>query len=209
MPDGEAQALRRFLPILSRIATQPERRQIALNIERRINGDDRGLMALSFRQLAALFYPAEDARAEALAHALQAARTAGTLTSIVPIEQGHILVADLAIWPDCPPLPADSPLQYWLPGIPLEGEQPPQECAPTKLPDDKLQKRASVLELFREAGGKRPHEGGKKGTRGALARVSEKTGIDKDTLGPMLDKAIEEKRQADAWNQQLMLTAKR
>ncbi len=74
------------------------------------------------------------------------------------------------------------------------------------LPDDPAQKRRKLLEWFRDAGGKRPQEGARGGKRGALTRVVEKSGIDKDTLGSMLDKAIDEKRRSDSLKQ---LTAKR
>ena len=74
------------------------------------------------------------------------------------------------------------------------------------LAGNPMQRRSMLLELFREAGGKRPKEGAKGATRGALASVVKQSGIHKDTLGPMLDKAIEEKRSADAFAQ---LTAKR
>jgi len=121
IPEREAQALRRFLPILSRIATEQERRDIALKIEQRISGDDKTLMPFAFRHLAALFYPSNEARAEAFANTMRNARSSGTLTSRIPGNHG-IFLADLAIWPDCPPLPAESPLQYWLPGIPPEQE---------------------------------------------------------------------------------------
>ena len=78
---------------------------------------------------------------------------------------------------------------------------------PAGLLDDPMQRRASLLALFREEGGKRKKvEKGNAGKRGALARVVEQSGIDKDTLGAMLDKAIEEKRHADAYAQ---LTANR
>lgn len=70
----------------------------------------------------------------------------------------------------------------------------PAVRVPAGLPENPTQRRAALLAMFREAGGKRQGENGKKGTRGALTRVVEKTGIDKDTLGAMLDKGIEEKR---------------
>lgn len=64
-----------------------------------------------------------------------------------------------------------------------------------------LQRRQTLLAMFRAEEGRRPSEGGKKGKRGALQRVVERTGIDKDTLGALLDKAIVEKRSADAFAQ--------
>lgn len=91
-----------------------------------------------------------------------------------------------------------SPVMSGAPGPSLGGK--------AELPDDPMQKRGRLLEWFREEGGKRPTEGGKRGKRGALTQVVRRAGIDKDTLGAMLDKAIDEKRRADAYAQ---LTAKR
>ena len=87
--------------------------------------------------------------------------------------------------------------------VPVTDEAPPVSDA---LPDNQMQRRRTCLDWFRAEGGKRPSENGKPGKRGALQRVVEKSGIDKDTLGDLLDKAIDEKRNADAFAQ---LTAKR
>lgn len=83
------------------------------------------------------------------------------------------------------------------------------ELAPTapallaELPPDATrwtpERRSKLLELFREFGGKRPAESGRKGTWGALAKLSRETGIDKDTARVQLDKAIVEKRGAELW----------
>ena len=109
-------------------------------------------------------------------------------------------VADVDAWLKAQGYPwriaqADEPTQ----AAPAKGE-------PSGLPDDPMKKRAALLEWFRAEDGKRQGESGKKGKRGALQRVVEKSGIDKDSLGEMLDKAIEEKRGADLFAQ---LTANR
>jgi hypothetical protein len=87
---------------------------------------------------------------------------------------------------------------------PAEVQTEQQEAAVDKrlvLPEDPKEKRAMLLEQFRSYGGKRRHEPGKKGARGALARLERATGIDDKNLGQMLDKAIEEKRAAELWGQ--------
>jgi hypothetical protein len=73
-----------------------------------------------------------------------------------------------------------------------------QEFAPAP---DAVAKRASMLARFRELGGKRPSEGSKKGTRGALAALARELGKDDKNLAQWLDKAIGEKRNADMWKQ--------
>lgn len=81
---------------------------------------------------------------------------------------------------------------------PLATEAAPRTDA-SSLPSDPKQKRARLLEVFRELGGKRPSEQGKKGTRGALAALERSTGINDKNLGEMLDKAIEEQRATALW----------
>ena len=61
------------------------------------------------------------------------------------------------------------------------------------------ERRQKLLQLFRSYGGKRPKEQGKKGTRGALARLERETGIDDKNLGEMLDKAIDDERGTHQW----------
>ena len=69
------------------------------------------------------------------------------------------------------------------------------------LTRDAMAKRAALLVRFRELGGKRPCEGGKKGKHGALAALERETKINDKNLGQMLDKAIKDKRGADAFAQ--------
>ena len=64
-----------------------------------------------------------------------------------------------------------------------------------------LERRKALLAQFRAFDGKRPAENGKKGKRGALAALVRTSGVDKDTLGLQLDKAIKEKADAARWAQ--------
>jgi hypothetical protein len=120
LPEGEAQALRHCLTILARHATPAERRNMASNTDKRISGQDTSTLVYTYRHLSALFFPTDDERARHLEETMRAAREANTLTSVMPPDHGRITLSDLAIWPDCPHLPANSPLRYWLPAIPVE-----------------------------------------------------------------------------------------
>lgn len=136
VPEGEAEALRRCLSILASRAEPHERMNMAHRVEQRISGKDTSTLVYTFRHLAALFYPSNEEKAKRLEAALQAARAANELTSMMPADQGRITMSDLAIWPNCPPLPADSPLRYWLPGIPVEKAAPalpPQKLLPNSV----------------------------------------------------------------------------
>lgn len=118
VPEGEAHALRQCLTILGRQATPSERQTMASNTNRRISGADTSTLTFSLRQVSLLFYPANDAEARRLENLMRRARDANKLTCSLPIERGGITFSDLAVWPDCPPVPQDSPLRYWLPSRP-------------------------------------------------------------------------------------------
>jgi hypothetical protein len=120
IPEGEAHALRQCLTILGRHATPSERQTMASNTNRRISGADTSTLTFSFRQVSLLFYPANDGEARRLENLMRRARDANTLTCSLPIERGGITFSDLAVWPDCPAVPQDSPLRYWLPSRPEE-----------------------------------------------------------------------------------------
>lgn len=124
----EAEALRRCIAILAPISPAHERRTMALNVEKRIGGQETALLAFRFTQLGALFHPSDAAKAQQLAQQMQAAAEAGELASILAPEHRGALVSDLAAWPDCPPIPEESPLRYWLPF--MQKAAPAQSAAP-------------------------------------------------------------------------------
>lgn len=95
--------------------TAEERRQIALSVERVIQGQGPDLLPFRFFQVAALFYPGDTARAKTLEAKLQEALAAGDLITVIPHDQRGLLLTELAAWPDCPAVPSNSPLRYWLP----------------------------------------------------------------------------------------------
>lgn len=125
----EIQALRRVAQILAGVATPIERQNIARRVAQKAKGDDSEL-ALSLPHAAALFWPGN---AEKTAQALQKivkAFDAGELGGFIPRAHRHILFTDLTVWPDCPPMAADSPLRYWVPYAP---EDAPQSAAPAPV----------------------------------------------------------------------------
>lgn len=136
--------------------------------------------------------------AHAPAHSSVAPEAVATKVSesATPMPTGAVTTAE--------PPPASEPVPDVVVAAPRTKVS--QAAAKEALPDDPMQRRRTCLDWFRAEDGKRPKEAGKRGKRGALQRVVEKSGIDKDTLGAMLDKAVDEKRNADAFAQ---LTAKR
>lgn len=82
------------------------------------------------------------------------------------------------------------------PTTPRQGTAATDNGTPTSR---RIEKRAELLLWFRELGGARPKEVGKKGKRGALAELERQTEIDDKNLAQMLDKAIDDERSAAAW----------
>jgi hypothetical protein len=72
--------------------------------------------AITADQFPLLFYPGDPRRQATLASAILSAQTAGELSSPAPSEPQGMLPIQWALWDDLPPIPADSPLLYWLPG---------------------------------------------------------------------------------------------
>jgi hypothetical protein len=114
-PMDEAKALRGCLAILAPTLTPIERRDMMLNIEKRISGQDTALLLFSFEQIGALFHPIDAEKAKLLAERLRCAVDTGELVGIVPPEHGRVALSELASWPGCPSVPDGSPLGYWLP----------------------------------------------------------------------------------------------
>lgn len=114
-PKTEAEALRQCISILAPFCTADERRTMAMSVEKRNNGKENWLLAFRFDHLAKLFYPTNREESQKLAEQMQVAADAGKLvTKTLPHQKGAF-VSDLATWLDCPPIPNDSPLCYWLP----------------------------------------------------------------------------------------------
>jgi len=127
VPKEEGDALRHILTILAPLHGKHERRTMALNIEQHIAGKSTGMLCFRFTQIASLFYPSNQEKANALAIQMQAAADTGELATILPKSERGAMFSDLAVWSDCPPLDADSPLRYWLPHLkvaaPISGPQ--------------------------------------------------------------------------------------
>jgi hypothetical protein len=150
LPKEEADALRRCLALLAPLHSVDERRTMAFNIERRISGQGAALLAFKFTQLAFLCSPNDPELASKLVEQMQTAADAGKLvTRIPPIEKGAF-ISDLAAWADCPPIPEQSPLRYWLSFItvPTEVNEQIAPKAATGIDVSLLATRDQLIEAF-------------------------------------------------------------
>ena len=120
----EAQALRHCLRILAPRCSAHERQTMSMNIEQRINGQSSAILSLAFEDLGFLFYPDDSLRGKDLGLKIKTAAIAGEFATIIP-DKKHAFISDLAAWPACPPIPASSPLRYWLPFMPSEPIEEP------------------------------------------------------------------------------------
>lgn len=132
MNHEEAHALRRIAAILGAVSTPAERRNIALRIEDRISGRDSDPLAFALRHAAALFHPGDVAKTQDIRQRINAAFAAEELVTAIPKEHHHIMLSDLAAWPDRPPMAADSPLRFWVPDAPAQ----PQAATPAPVVAD-------------------------------------------------------------------------
>ena len=129
--NDEIQALRRMAQVLARVATPIERQNIARRVAQKAKGDDSEL-ALTLAHAAALFWPGDDEKTAEVLRQVTLAFDAGELGGFIPREHRHILFTDLTVWPDCPPMAADSPLRYWVPDAPAQ----PQVATPAPVVAD-------------------------------------------------------------------------
>jgi hypothetical protein len=111
----EAEALKRFIPILGRISTPGDRATITRNILERIAGQQTCIMGVSHKQAGALAWPNDHVKALAFEHALNMAVDAGEFVSLIHrADRRHFQIEELSAWPNCPKIDTESPLTFWL-----------------------------------------------------------------------------------------------
>ena len=198
--NDEIQALRRMAQVLARVATPLERQNIARRVAQKAKGDDSEL-ALTLAHAAALFWPGDDEKTAEVLQQITLAFDAGELGGFIPREHRHILFTDLTVWPDCPPMAADSPLRFWVPDAPAQ----PQAATPAPVAKETpAERRARWLDMF-EAEEKREK-------RGALQRLANSEGVDRSNMGKDIAKARAERadqKRAGVWASQLVQGGKR
>jgi hypothetical protein len=113
----EARALRRCFAIIAPQIPPADRALASLKIEQQINGTQCDPRPYRFNQLGTLFYPNDAEKAATLAEQMAVAHARGDLVTTMPAGQRGAFITDLAAWPDCPPVPPDSPLVCWLGGV--------------------------------------------------------------------------------------------
>lgn len=121
---NELEALRSVAQILARVATPIERQNIARRVAQKTKGDDSEI-ALSLPHAAALFWPGDAEKTAEVLRQITLAFDAGELGGFLPREHRHILFTELTVWPDCPPMAADSPLRHWVPDAPAKPQAAP------------------------------------------------------------------------------------
>jgi hypothetical protein len=130
----EAEALKRFIPILGRISTPGERATITRNVLERIAGQQTSAMGVSHKHAGALAWPNDHAKALEFERALDTAVDAGEFVSFIHrADRRHFQIEELSAWPNCPKVDTESPLTFWL-GDVLTADNKPQ-AAPA-LPAD-------------------------------------------------------------------------
>jgi hypothetical protein len=187
LPNDEAEALRRCLSILAPSSTPIERRAMALNVEDRIAGRQTAALALTYSQFGTLFHPDDRVQAEKVERRMQHAVERGELVTIVPPNHKMLLLTELCVWPQCPPVSEDSPLRYWLPMLPTlpaaalgeateRTEQASEDDRPRELHGRRLWRLREGLETIAKGAGSTsaealmPHAAAAIGTGALMAR---------------------------------------
>jgi hypothetical protein len=171
LPRDGADALRECARILARWISPAERATMALNVEARVKSGD-WTPVFRLPHVAALFYPKDDRRAAELLVIMERAREAGTFPSALPASEQAVTMSDLAAWIECPPVPADSPLRYWLPQS--MHESPQDESDTTAISTEE------------------PHEAGAAVEPAGVKVTTHRTPRRRDVLSPLIDEALRE-----------------
>ena len=126
MPKDEAAAWRECARILARRMTPPERATMTRRVEEAIRTGNSNVL-LRDEDVAALFYPNNEAQAAELARQMMDARKRGDVPPIDRRYPERWLIAEMNTWPDCPTVPAESPLRYWLT---IQRREEPESVSP-------------------------------------------------------------------------------
>ena len=198
---NELEALRSVAQILARVATPIERQNIARRVAQKTKGDDSEI-ALSLPHAAALFWPGDAEKTAEVLRQITLAFDAGELGGFLPREHRHILFTELTVWPDCPPMAADSPLRHWVPDAPAKPQAAPGVGIDSNSTTPDPERR---LALLRALGGNAIYRRGEWKITGISALVaSEKSEgrkrSDEKTIRADLKEAAENERDAKRAN---------
>ena len=158
---NELEALRSVAQILARVATPIERQNIARRVAQKTKGDDSEI-ALSLPHAAALFWPGDAEKTAEVLRQITLAFDAGELGGFLPREHRHILFTELTVWPDCPPMAADSPLRHWVPDAPAKPQAAPAPVVADSASNAPGNGKVWTPEKLAEAGAYRKKHGTKK-----------------------------------------------
>ena len=198
---NELEALRSVAQILARVATPIERQNIARRVAQKTKGDYSEI-ALSLPHAAALFWPGDAEKTAEVLRQITLAFDAGELGGFLPREHRHILFTELTVWPDCPPMAADSPLRHWVPDAPAKPQAAPGVGIDSNSTTPDPERR---LALLRALGGNAIYRRGEWKITGISALVaSEKSEgrkrSDEKTIRADLKEAAENERDAKRAN---------
>lgn len=114
LPTDSADAFRQCLRILGPRYSPDQRRAQVRNAESCIARGE-WIAAFDAKDVALLFFPHAPAREAEFLSQMEKAAEARELVPFSTAGLRRLLPSDLASWPQCPPVPKNSPLRYWLP----------------------------------------------------------------------------------------------
>ena len=160
-------AFRQCLRLLAPLRNPQQRQQMSRNVEHFIE-QGKWIPTFTLKEIALLFYPDESNRSTALLLDMQAAMKRQELVSSISNDPTKFRPNDFALWTQCPPVPAHSPLRFWLPVF-MQGTD---EKAPTNGAVLAVDWRAQIRDAATEWASERL-AGGKITTKVAAAKEME------------------------------------
>ena len=115
LPKEQIDAMRECLQILSPLHAPTMRQKMALNTDSFIQKGT-WFDAFELEHIPLLFYPSDSVKATAMLEAMENAYKSGELQGGERFKR-RFTPSQLAAWADCPPVPANSPLRFWLPAF--------------------------------------------------------------------------------------------
>jgi hypothetical protein len=118
LPKEEANALIDCMKILAQLENSTMRQTMAINVNQRIQVNQEWFKCLPTKHIAILFFPNDKINANKLHLSLESALKSGEcphyLDKTGELRSDILSPGELALWPACPPVPADSPLRFWV-----------------------------------------------------------------------------------------------
>lgn len=147
LPTEQIDAMRQCLRII--VPTRPlaMRETMVLNIETHIQ-QGRWFPAFELDHIPILFFPHDKQKADAMLLAMEEAYQSGKLPGRLTRKyKRRFWPSDLVAWTECPQVPEDSPLRFWLPAFMQADVKDPKHLTPLAKPTSAEAGNAQAIQV--------------------------------------------------------------